>query len=376
MLKIFTKTHKPNILNDLFIQYQKGISKILFEPNPNERKKSNLFHEKKYNEAPHAKKVAEYIGTDHNEYYCTTKEAQSIFPTLADIYDEPFGDSSGIPTTLVSQFARKQVTVALSADAGDEIFAGYNRYPRLNTINNILNKTPKLFRNGAAAIIPTIPFKHIPFLKDRAHKFNKLAELMSPRNPHSIAETLSKHYTNRQLSTLIPNFKANVSLYDEIGEINNENDFINTTLALDYKTYMVDDILTKVDRATMSVGLEGREPLLDNRIVEFVAQLPSDLKYKNGSKKYLLKQIAYKYIPKEILDKPKVGFGVPVFEWFKSDLRDYLYYYISKEELSKHNFIDIENAIKIRDEYVAGKNGAETQIWLLMMFQMWWNKWM
>ena len=334
------------------------------------------FHEKKYNEAPHAKKVAEYIGTDHNEYYCTTKEAQDIFPQLADIYDEPFGDSSGIPTTLVSRFARKQVTVALSADAGDEIFAGYNRYPQLNKINDVLNKVPKIVRSAGAVILPTIPFKHLPYFKQKAYKINKLSEILSPKNIHSIAETASKHYTNRELLRLLNRFNKKVGLYDEIGKINNVNDFINTTLALDYKTYMVDDILTKVDRATMSVGLEGREPLLDNRIVEFVAQLPSELKYKNGSKKYLLKQIAHKYIPKEILDKPKVGFGLPVYEWFKNDLKHYLYHYISEEQLSKHDFINIKNAIKIRDEFIAGKNGNEIQIWLLLMFQMWWNRWM
>jgi asparagine synthase (glutamine-hydrolysing) len=334
------------------------------------------FHEEKYNEAQYAKKVAEHIGTDHNEYYCTTKEAQDIFPMLADIYDEPFGDSSGIPTTLVSSFARKQVTVALSADGGDEIFAGYNRYPQLNRLSNLFTKTPGVVRTVIANILPAVPFKYIPGLKHKAPAFNKLEEILKSDHPNTISDTLSKHYTNKDLSKLLQRFNQEINLYSDVGKINNKNDFINTALALDYKTYMVDDILVKVDRATMSVGLEGREPLLDHRIIEFVAQLPSELKYKNGSKKYLLKTIAHKYIPKELLDRPKTGFGLPVYEWLKTDMKDLLFNYINEEQLSKHDYINPGKAIKLRDEFIAGKNNNETQIWLLLMFQMWWNRWM
>lgn len=334
------------------------------------------FHEKKYNEATHAKKVAEYIGTEHYEYYCTTKEAQDIFPLLPDIYDEPFGDSSGIPTTLVSRFARKQVTVALSADGGDEIFAGYNRYPQLNKINNIYNKTPPFLRLAIANILPAVPFKHLPLLKHKASAFARLFEILKSGNTNSIPDILSKHYTNKELENLLPRFNSFINLYDNVGNINNENDFVNTMLALDYKTYMVDDILVKVDRATMSTGLEGREPLLDHRIIEFVAQLPSQLKYNNGVKKYLLKKIVHKYIPKDLLDRPKTGFGLPVYEWLKTDLKEHLFYYINEEQLSRHDFINPKIAIKLRDEFIAGKNNSETQIWLLLMFQMWWNRWM
>jgi len=334
------------------------------------------FHEEKYNEAPHAKKVAEYIGTDHNEYYCTTKEAQEIFPSLADIYDEPFGDSSGIPTTLVSRFARKKVTVALSADGGDEIFAGYNRYPQLNNLNNLVSKTPGILRTTVANILPVVPFKNIPFLKRKAAAFAKMEEILISKDLNPVSDTLSKHYTHKELHKLLSAYHPNISLYNDVGKINNQNDFINTLLALDYKTYMVDDLLVKVDRATMSVGLEGREPLLDQRIIEYVAQLPSYLKYKKGTKKYLLKKIAHKYIPKHLLDRPKAGFGLPVHEWLKTDLKEFLFHYINEEQLSKHNYINIKNAIQLRDDFLSGKNNSETQIWLLLMFQMWWNRWM
>ncbi|MDQ6757642.1 MAG: asparagine synthase (glutamine-hydrolyzing), partial [Bacteroidota bacterium] len=294
--KIFTSAFQYRMVSDVPVGVflsggydSSAVTAILQKNNSQKIKTFTIgFHEKKYNEAPDAKKIAEHIGTDHNEYYCTTKEAQDIFPLLADIYDEPFGDSSGIPTTLVSRFARKQVTVALSADGGDEIFAGYNRYPQLNRVNAIHQITPQFLRTALGNFIPTVPFHSIPGLKRKAHAFGKVAEILNSDDANIIPDTLSKQYTDRQLTKLLTRFHQKINLYNDLGKINNENDFINTMLALDYKTYMVDDILVKVDRATMSVGLEGREPFLDQRIIEFVAQLPSDLKYKNGSKKYLL----------------------------------------------------------------------------------------
>ena len=382
--KLFTSAFQYRMVSDVpvgvFLSggYDSSVVAAILQKNNSQKIKTFTigFHEKKYNEAEHAKKIAEYIGTDHNEYYCTTSEAQDIFPLLADIYDEPFGDSSGIPTTLVSMFARKQVTVALSADGGDEIFAGYNRYAQSNKINQVYNKTPLVFRTAIAKILHAVPLKHLPLLKEQTLAFGKLEEILISRDRYSIADILSKHYTNRQLTNLLQRFNPDINLYNNLGKINNENDFINTLLALDYKTYMIDDILVKVDRATMSVGLEGREPFLDQRIIEFVAQLPSELKYKNGSKKYLLKKIAHKYIPKQLLEKPKSGFGLPVYEWLKTDLKHLLFDYINEEQLSKHNFINAENAINLRDEFVSGKHNDENQIWLLLMFQMWWCRWM
>lgn len=382
--KLFTSAFQYRMVSDvpvgIFLSggYDSSAVAAVLQKNNSQKIKTYTigFHERKYNEAPHAKKIAEYIGTDHHEYYCTTKEAQDIFPNLADIYDEPFGDSSGIPTTLVSRFARSHVTVALSADGGDEIFAGYNRYSLLNKINNVRNRTPRFLRSALAGILPVIPAKRLPLLKHKTEAFFRLEEILRGADTNVIPDTMSKHYTNNQLKKLLPGFDSNINLYNDLGKLNTENDFINTMLAIDYKTYMVDDILVKVDRATMSVGLEGREPLLDHRIIEFVAQLPSELKYNKGTKKYLLKKLVHKYVPKELLDRPKSGFGLPVNEWLKTDLKEYLFYYINEEQLSKHNYISIEYAVKLRDEFLAGKNINEVQIWLILMFQMWWNRWM
>jgi asparagine synthase (glutamine-hydrolysing) len=332
------------------------------------------FNEAKFNEAPHAKKVAEYLGTDHHEHYCTTKEAQDIFPTLPDIYDEPFGDSSAIPTTLVSQFARKHVTVSLSADGGDEIFAGYTRYLHLTELNNKLNKVPESLRNASKAILD-VSFSLAPGLK-KIHKIGRLSEILNTYKNNGLADIYHQQNDIREIAKLLPGGDQNIGLFDDIGKINNDNDFINTCLALDYNSYMIDDILVKVDRATMSVGLEGREPLLDNRIIEFVSQLPSEFKYNNGDKKYLLKKITHKYIPKELMDRPKAGFSIPMNDWFRNELKHYLFEYINEEQFAKHNYISASRAISIRDEFLAGDNTKGQQVWLLLMFQMWWNKWM
>lgn len=380
--KLFTSSFQYRMVSDVpvgvFLSggYDSTVVSALLQKNNTQKIKTFTigFNEKKYNEAPYAKKIAEYLGTDHHEFYCTTKQAEEIIPTLPDIYDEPFGDSSAIPTTLVSQFARKHVTVSLSADGGDEIFAGYGRYSHLKQINDKIAKSPEFLLDFCKNVLNTTS-SIIPSLT-KVHKIGRLSQLLNGYKSNALADIYSQHYNIREINQLLPKLNKSLGLYDDIGKINNENDFINTCLALDYKAYMVDDILVKVDRATMSVGLEGREPLLDNRIIEFVSQLPSELKFNKGEKKYILKKIAHKYIPKELMDRPKTGFSIPMSEWLRNDLKDYLYQFISEQQLSKHNLIDIENAISVRDDFLSGNNSKETQVWLLLVFQMWWNRWM
>jgi len=351
------------------------VSAILQKNNTQKIKTFTIgFHEEKWNEAPYAKQIAEHLGTDHHEYYCTTKEAQDIFPRLADIYDEPFGDSSGIPTTLVSAFARKQVTVSLSADGGDEIFAGYAKYHHQVKINNYLQRSPGVLLN-LAKNVSNASLRVFPSLK-KVHKIQRASELLSTYKTTGLSEIYNRHFNYKEMSALLPSYDDSIGLLDDIGVVNNENDYINKILAQDYRSYMVDDILTKVDRATMSVSLEGREPLLDHRIVEFVSQLPSELKYKNGETKYLLKNIAHKYIPKPLIDRPKAGFSIPMYEWLTGDLKDHLFHYIDEKQFAKHGLINIKSAMSVREQFLAGAKRKDTPIWLLLMFQMWWNRWM
>jgi len=336
------------------------------------------FHEKGFDESPYAKQVAEHLGTNHTEYYCTQKDALEIIPKLADMYDEPFGDSSAIPTALVSQLARKDVTVSLSADGGDEIFAGYGKYDSsLNYMNNFF-KIPKTFRSILKFGMNQIDPKSIPILNRTYNfqtKFEKAKKVLQSKDCIDIMNYTSQHFTFEQVNKLL---KSNIYTLDTNfdDKISASNDEINQMLAIDYKTYMVDDILTKVDRATMSVSLEGREPLLDHRIIEFAAQLPSQLKYKNGDKKWLLKQITHKYLPKELMDRPKMGFGVPLTEWFRDELKEYFLIYLNKERLDKEGIFNSEEVIKLRDRYLEGNKENVRRLWFILMFEMWYERWM
>jgi asparagine synthase (glutamine-hydrolysing) len=327
------------------------------------------FKEDKFNEAGYAKEVANHLGTDHHEYYCSVKEAQEIIPTLSYFYDEPFGDSSALPTMLVSKFARKHVTVALSADAGDEIFAGYGRYDQLVKIKKIKNYVPSFLGNASSKLLEQIPFLDSP-------RYHKLGEILSATGELDISDSLSRHFTRRHLNELLNIARDYRARLIDLENTPFKSDFINTVLAADYKTYLADDILTKIDRATMSVGLEGREPFLDHRIVEWAAQLPSSLKYNTGKKKYLLKKLTHRYLPASMMDRPKMGFGIPVNKWLRGDLRPLVLDIISSKNLRKHNLLNEDAVIKLRDKYLASSTSDTAQLWLILMFQMWWNEWM
>lgn len=333
------------------------------------------FHEKKYNEADHAKKVAGYLGTDHTEYYCTQQDALNILPKLPEIWDEPFGDASTIPTTLVSQLARKDVTVSLSADGGDEVFAGYDKYTSINNKIKKFSIIPHILR---PLIKKGLNNRVTHFAAQKVGMFNaddrlKRFALMLNQNEKGLLKIGSQTFTDIDLKMLLlkqPN-RVKTEFDTEITQ-----NWLDNILAIDYKTYQLDDILTKVDRATMSVSLEGREPLLDHNIINFVAKLDPNLKIHNGNKKYLLKEITHKYLPKEIMDRPKMGFGVPIFDWFKEELKQYLMFYLSEERITMGGIFNANYVINLRDRYLAGLDININQIWFLLMFEMWREKWM
>ncbi len=339
------------------------------------------FHNQKFNEATFAKKVADHIGTDHHEYYCTVEEAKSIIPTLPYYFDEPFGDVSAIPTILVSRFAREQVTVALSADAGDEIFAGYNKYNGVLGILNTINKIPKGLRTSVATILkhtPAYVLQKITGLSDNSKEnIEKVAGYFKNNTPAVEIMDQSNYSGPIEKIKLFLN-KGYHSQPDYFGIKNwqSSTDALKGMLAIDYVSYMANDILTKVDRATMSVSLEGREPLLDQSIVEWVATLPSDFKIKNGTSKYLLKKLTHTYIPAAIMERPKMGFGIPVVDWFREDLEYLFNHYFSAEALQWHGFFCEDEIRKSVIEYRNGKNEGFTLLWYILIFQMWYEKWM
>lgn len=340
------------------------------------------FNEEKFNEAPFAKKVAEHLGTDHTEYYCTQQDALEILPHLPEIYDEPFGDSSAIPTTLVSKLARQSVKVALSADGGDEVFGGYKKYSAIIKLKKILTPLPNPLQKISGTILDALNPESL-FAGSAKNNLNKkISKFLKILQSGNMAEVLywySINFTPKQLETILKNpFNKLETNFNKASEFNKANDDINTMLAIDYITYLPDDILTKVDRATMSVSLEGREPFLDHRLLEWMAQIPGADKINNGIKKFILKKIVHNYIPEKIMNRPKMGFGIPIETWFKKDLKEYFETYLGVKALEKHNLFNIDYIQKKKAWYYTGKadENVVSQLWYLLMFQMWYEKWM
>ena len=335
------------------------------------------FHEKNFNEAHHAKKIAEYLGTDHTEYYCTQRDALNLIDKLPEIWDEPFGDPSAIPTLLVSQIARNDVKVSLSADGGDETFAGYEKYEQVIKLQNVISKIP--LKKQVSATMGLMSVDRLAFLNKIPkfnHRYKKIQQALSARSPIDILSLAGSVFTPLELVQLLKEKTSKVKTsFDDGDRAGAPNEVLDKLLSVDYKTYQLDDILVKVDRATMSVGLEGREPLLDHRLIDFVAKLDVDLKIRNGNKKYLLKQITHKYIPKTLMDRPKMGFSTPIVDWFRNDLKDYLLTYLNRERLEEGGIFNPSYVIKLRDRYLAGMNVNVNQLWILLMFEMWRSRW-
>lgn len=339
------------------------------------------FPEEKYNEAHYAKKVAEYLGTDHHEMYCTYDEARTIIPDLPYYYDEPFGDSSSIPTILVSKFARRNVTVALSADGGDELFAGYERYAVLMGLAARRDAIPAFARKPLGMAMKNSP----GFIRRALARGKNISD-----------ENMSKYsaffgggidlvdmidYANQSampgIIDRLVRLPANETrdIFDK-GAIRRLPGRLDQLLAFDYLCYLPGDILTKVDRATMSVSLEGREPLLDHHVIEWVATLPDQLKYNNGIKKYILRQLVHRYIPPALMERPKMGFSIPLVEWFRKDLRYLFEEQLSAKALDRHGLMDtrmIQDELKI---YYDGNSFNFPLLWNILMFQLWYEKWM
>src|SRR6056297_130278 len=330
------------------------------------------------NEAPFAKETAAHLGTDHYEYICTTAEAQKIIPQLPYFYDEPFGDSSAIPTSLVSQMARKEVTVALSADGGDEVFCGYTSYFNLQKQMDTLNTVPSYLKSALSAFAPVTSLSGgliSPGLKHKAH--SALDSLDS--NDQRQASQLFQKMKEKPMSYLRKFFSKDIGqLSSPYGrDYTNFDTPLEGAMAADYLSYLPDDILTKVDRATMSVSLEGRDPLLDHRIIEFAARLPLNYKYGGGNNgKRILKDIGHDYIPQKMMDRPKAGFSLPIYSWLRGDLSYLVEEHLSESALARSGLFNVSFVRKQVELFMDRKLHYSPLIWYLLMFQMWWDEWM
>lgn len=354
-----------------------AVTAILQKDRTEKIKTFTIGFEEGNNEAPFAKETAKYLGTDHYEYFCSTKEGQEIIPQLPYFFDEPFADSSAIPTMLVSKMARQKVTVALSADAGDEVFAGYNSYQSMMNYAGKLNKIPEGLKPIASAALMAgsylVPGSK-PVLK---HKTYGAAYALQADKKQQIADLVWKasslplRYADRIFAKKngkhVSGYEVNAQGY---------RDELSVMLSVDYDMYLEHDILTKVDRAAMSVSLEGREPLLDHRLVEFAAGLPSQYKHDGKTGKKILKDIVHDYVPKEMMERPKTGFSLPIFSWLNTDLSYLLEEYLSGKAISKSNLFDVEFISQIVEEFKTGHFHYKPLIWKLLMFQMWYERWM
>src|SRR5438477_1213831 len=344
------------------------------------------FREAEYNEGQHAATVAKHLGTEHTELYVSPSHALDVIPQLAEMYDEPFADSSQIPTYLVSKLTRQHVTVALSGDGGDELFGGYTRYFRQSGLWQAIDATPQPLRTiaayGVRALSPAawsalgglIPARQRP--EQFGDKMHKLANVLAgepeasafyrqvvslwvdPGRVLTHGEEVSGPLEDRTIRNIVP-------------------DFIERMQYLDTLTYLPDDILTKVDRASMAVSLEARVPLLDHRVVAFSWSLPPSMKGGNGSGgKRLLRRVLDQYVPRELIDRPKKGFTMPVQDWLRNELRDWAENLLSERRLSAEGIFEPTLIRRRWREHIAGTHDWHSPLWAVLMFQAWKERWL
>ena len=341
------------------------------------------FDDPTYNEAEYAKAVAQHIGTDHTELYVTPAEAISTIQLLPQIYCEPFADSSQIPTYLVSRLARRDVTVSLSGDAGDEVFGGYNRYQVTARLWNKLSAVPVPLRRALAHLLLQLPphridqiASSVPGLSrwpDLGGKIHKGARVMAASSAADLSLGLVSQWSDpadvvlggREQPSLLTGQRPSLRGLDDVERM----------MALDSLTYLPDDILTKVDRAAMSVGLETRVPFLDHRMVEFAWQLPLEYKIRYENKalttKWIVREMLFKKVPRKLIERPKQGFGIPIGSWLRGPLRAWAEPLLSESRLKKDGYFDVTAVRRKWTEHLSGRKNWQHQLWCVLMFQVW-----
>lgn len=341
------------------------------------------FHEAGYNEAEQARAVAAHLGTEHTELYVTAEQAMAVIPRLPALYDEPFADSSQIPTLLVSELARRHVTVSLSGDGGDELFGGYNRYMWASRIWRSLGWAPRPLRAALAGVLTSLPpaawngvFAGLSaFLPKRwryanpGDKLHKLAGILAVHSPEEIYLALVSHW--QQSADMVIGATESATVLTDARQWADVPDFASRMMYLDQMTYLPDDILTKVDRAAMDVSLETRVPLIDHRVVEFAWQLPLSMKIRNGQSKWLLRQVLYRYVPRELIERPKMGFGIPLDAWLRGPLRDWAEALLDESRLRQEGYFYPEPIRQKWAEHLSGQRNWSYHLWDVLMFQAW-----
>jgi asparagine synthase (glutamine-hydrolysing) len=320
------------------------------------------FDDEKYNEAPYAKEIAKHLGTEHTEHYCSKQDAMDIIVQLPKMYDEPFGDSSAIPTILVSQIAKEKVSVVLSGDGADELFDGYTSYGLFDKRYKKIENIP--LKNLLKETLKTIPD---PIIKLQNYnekyylKYLKLKNSLEHRDIANMFKVSNSVFTKYEVEKALRGYYFYQSDKEYKGLHNLEKMMFS-----DFKGYLSDDILVKVDRASMSISLESREPLLDHKIIEFTSTLP--IEYKQNKK--VLKDILSDYVPKELFERKKRGFGIPINNWLRNELRYLIDKYLDSSLIQKQNIFDEQYIEDLKYLFFKGNNN-DRKIWTILMFQMW-----
>lgn len=341
------------------------------------------FEDPAYDEAPHARQVARHLGTDHAELRVSPADALAVVPRLPAIYDEPFADSSQIPTYLVSELARRRVTVSLSGDGGDELFAGYNRHAWVGRVWRKAGWVPPLLRRSAARAVQGIPtqtwnkaYRHLePWLPRRlrqrmpGYKMHKLADMLSERGPEAGYRNLVSHWKD-PAAVVLGAAEPPTLLGDGWAECG-VPDYAQKMMYLDLATYLPDDILTKVDRASMAVSLEARVPLLDHRVVEFAWRLPLSMKLRDGRGKWVLREVLSRYVPRDAIERPKAGFGIPLDSWLRGPLRGWAEELLDERHLRREGVFDPRPIREKWSEHLLGRGNWQYHLWDVLMFQAW-----
>ena len=341
------------------------------------------YDDKLYNEAEHAKLVAKHLGTNHTELYIAPKDAVNVISELPKIYTEPFADPSQIPMYLVSKMTRNHVTVALSGDGGDELFSGYNRHIFTNQYWNAISKLPfslkKLILYSIKSLSPNqwnktlLPLQYLFPGKYKHHnmgeKLYKASKTLGSQSVGDLYTSLISRWDNPE--ELVLGVGTSSTLHEtSIDEFVLNND-VNKIMAMDTITYLPDDILCKVDRASMFASLESRSPFLDHNVVEFAWGLPLDYKIKNGVGKSILRDVLYKYVPRELIDRPKMGFDIPIGSWLRGSLRNWANDLLEEKRLEQEGYFNVKLVRKIWCEHQSGLNNMEDKLWPVLMFQAW-----
>lgn len=327
-------------------------------------------------EAPSARRTAAMLGTEHHEFYCSPREAQEVLPRLATIYDEPFADTSAIPTFLVSQLAREHVKVGLSADGGDELFAGYQTYEHLGRRTSTLTKLPGWSRRGLGGVGELAARLTPKGMAGLHHRLSGLAASLDSaddtmvRSLHERATRLPDYYLDGLFNQPVA-----MARKPRVSRIHNRRNPLEAAMAHDYGAYLKDDILVKVDRATMAFGLEGREPLLDHRLAEFAASLPLEYKFDGRVKKRILRDVVHRYVPAETMDRPKSGFSLPIHAWLRGELSHVLEECCNPAALRQTGFFDEIAITKWIDQFKKKQLHYTPLISRLVIFQLWWQRW-